>query len=592
MKQTITKLLGGALFVLLFLVFSIPVHAIDIAVDMTTGSWVNDQVKNDAKTGIYFKVEGSTVTTQAVQEGSTFHFQTQRWNDNNHGWVRSVITITVDCPVKIGIGNCHFNGNFNGSISDGVNTKNFTTADNCYNHSTGDNVTYVYFKENGSKTLTITCPTYLPFFSIKSVNPAELPEERTISFDKGEGEGVVPASRTIDAGSIITLPKNRTLFVEGKTLTGWSDGVNTYAPNSSFTMPNANTTLTAVYTTNTVNLSDRTETVTITYDLGGTNENNKYSVAKDATGFMVTQASVNGTTIDVKADILAKGKNFETNNSGWHFIGKDTEVTVPSGKGATFSVFQHNTTSLLLDENSFTIPGNDKDATCTATSSNTTAVIKQGNDDYWRTLTITLQAPQTVNVPITSALYGTYYNGEMALTLPANLQAATIDGEAGGTLTLNYQYSEGDVIPKATPVLLKATAADTYILTEKIGDVTPAPAGNLLYGSDEATTTTGGGAGAKYYALQYGLEAKSDVLGFYWVNADGAAFMSGAHKAWLALPAATPANFFALDDETTGIKAVETSPVYAGKYYDLQGRQVAQPTKGLYIVNGKKVVIK
>ena len=581
---------------LLFLVPK-PALAIDIALNMANGSWITDEVKtaastNSSGTGIYIKVDGSTVTTQPTAEGATFHFVANKYNDSQHGWVWGVITLTVDCPVKIGIGNCQFNTNYNGSVSDGTTTENFTTASNCYHTNTTDNVTYVYFKESGSKTLTITCPSYLPFFSIKTVDPSEIPGERTLTFDKGEGAGYAPAERNIDAGSTITLPQNRTLFVEGKTLTGWSDGVNTYAPNSSFTMPNANTTLTAVYTTNTVNLSDRTGTVTITYDLGGTNENNKYSVAKDATGFMVTQASVNGTTIDVKADILAKGKNFETNNSGWHYIGENTEVTVPSGKGATFSVFQYNTTSLLLDENSFTIPGKNQNATCTATSSNTTAVIKQGNSDYWRTLTITLQAPQTVNVPITSALYGTYYNGEMALTLPANLQAATIDGEAGRTLTLNYQYSEGDVIPKATPVLLKATAEDTYILTEKIGDVTPAPAGNLLYGSDEATTTTGGGAGAKYYALQYGSGTKSDVLGFYWVNADGAAFMSGAHKAWLALPALTLANFFALDDETTGIKAVETSPVYAGKYYDLQGRQVAQPSKGLYIVNGKKVVIK
>ena len=197
----------------------------------------------------------------------------------------------------------------------------------------------------------------------------------------------------------------------------------------------------------------------------------------------------------------------------------------------------------------------------------------------------------TTDVIISDAKYATYYNS-VPVQLPANLQAATIDNEASGTLTLNYRYGEGDVIPGGTPVLLKATAADDYALTYVANDATAAPSGNLLYGSDIATTTTGGGAGAKYYALQYGLEAKSDVLGFYWVNADGAAFTSGAHKAWLALPASTTAHFFSLDGETNGIQAVETSPAYSGKYYDLQGRQVAQPTKGLYIVNGKKVVIK
>lgn len=197
----------------------------------------------------------------------------------------------------------------------------------------------------------------------------------------------------------------------------------------------------------------------------------------------------------------------------------------------------------------------------------------------------------TTSISISAAKYATYYN-TIPVQLPANLQAATIDKETSGTLTLNYRYGEDDVIPGGTPVLLKATTAGDYTLTYATNNTDVSPSGNLLYGSDIETTTTGGGAGAKYYALQYGTGGNADVLGFYWVNASGAAFTSGAHKAWLALPASTPANFFALDDETTGIKAVETSPVYAGKYYDLQGRQVAQPTKGLYIVNGKKVIIK
>ena len=45
---------------------------------------------------------------------------------------------------------------------------------------------------------------------------------------------------------------------------------------------------------------------------------------------------------------------------------------------------------------------------------------------------------------------------------------------------------------------------------------------------------------------------------------------------------------------TTGIKTVESSKlnVESSIIYDLQGRQVTNPTKGLYIVNGRKVVIK
>ena len=49
---------------------------------------------------------------------------------------------------------------------------------------------------------------------------------------------------------------------------------------------------------------------------------------------------------------------------------------------------------------------------------------------------------------------------------------------------------------------------------------------------------------------------------------------------------------FVVDGETTGIEVIDNSQWTIDNVYDLQGRRVDQPTKGLYIVNGKKVVIK
>jgi hypothetical protein len=46
------------------------------------------------------------------------------------------------------------------------------------------------------------------------------------------------------------------------------------------------------------------------------------------------------------------------------------------------------------------------------------------------------------------------------------------------------------------------------------------------------------------------------------------------------------------DGETTAIKAVEAKKVENGVFYNLAGQQVAQPSKGLYIVNGRKVIVK
>ena len=47
------------------------------------------------------------------------------------------------------------------------------------------------------------------------------------------------------------------------------------------------------------------------------------------------------------------------------------------------------------------------------------------------------------------------------------------------------------------------------------------------------------------------------------------------------------------DEETTAISEVKSKKAeVSGDYFDLQGRKVAQPTKGLYIVNGRKVLVK
>ena len=47
------------------------------------------------------------------------------------------------------------------------------------------------------------------------------------------------------------------------------------------------------------------------------------------------------------------------------------------------------------------------------------------------------------------------------------------------------------------------------------------------------------------------------------------------------------------DDETTAVRGIENGELRVeNSYYDLQGRRVVQPTKGLYIVNGKKLIIK
>jgi len=69
-----------------------------------------------------------------------------------------------------------------------------------------------------------------------------------------------------------------------------------------------------------------------------------------------------------------------------------------------------------------------------------------------------------------------------------------------------------------------------------------------------------------------------------------------AFRAYLSLSADVPTTPGARiivdfgDGETTSISAIDAASETTGKCYDLTGRQVAQPSKGVYVVNGKKVI--
>jgi hypothetical protein len=79
-------------------------------------------------------------------------------------------------------------------------------------------------------------------------------------------------------------------------------------------------------------------------------------------------------------------------------------------------------------------------------------------------------------------------------------------------------------------------------------------------------------------------------IGFYKLSESGTI---DANKAYLTYDGKAGTRAFFGLDETTDVNEVRVKMEdERGEYYDLQGRRVAQPTKGLYIMNGKKVFIK
>ncbi|MCR5044941.1 MAG: leucine-rich repeat domain-containing protein, partial [Bacteroidaceae bacterium] len=146
----------------------------------------------------------------------------------------------------------------------------------------------------------------------------------------------------------------------------------------------------------------------------------------------------------------------------------------------------------------------------------------------------------------------------------------------------NIKAGEGVVLNSS-----RQTIVLTYNTTATTGDFT----GNVLKGVDAATTTTVYTAAHAESQVFYTL-ANEGALGFYKYKGTTLA----ANKAFLPLNAAVSASvkgftFSFEDGETTGISDVRSN-MSDGIYYDLQGRRVDQPTKGLYIRNGKKIVVK
>jgi hypothetical protein len=65
-----------------------------------------------------------------------------------------------------------------------------------------------------------------------------------------------------------------------------------------------------------------------------------------------------------------------------------------------------------------------------------------------------------------------------------------------------------------------------------------------------------------------------------------------AYKCYLSTAAGARLSIIFDDNYTTGIETINHETVTGNLYYDLSGRRVATPTKGLYIINGKKVIMK
>ena len=189
----------------------------------------------------------------------------------------------------------------------------------------------------------------------------------------------------------------------------------------------------------------------------------------------------------------------------------------------------------------------------------------------------------TYNTTInTTAKAGTLYL-PYAAAIPSGVKAYTLTYTSGSEVTAT-EITTG-TIPANTPVLLNGEGSTDFNGTGVAIDADGAFASGALTGVLEQ-----GFVPKDSYVLQNG----DSGLGFYKVAADNTIGIK-PFRAYLTATGGGSRVAINFADETTGINAVQGSDVKVNgseAVYNLQGQRVAQPTKGLYIVNGKKVIVK
>ena len=158
----------------------------------------------------------------------------------------------------------------------------------------------------------------------------------------------------------------------------------------------------------------------------------------------------------------------------------------------------------------------------------------------------------------------------------------------GITALTAYTASKDDNVVKFNKVTGKVPANTGLLVKGETANVpvcaSADPVTNLLVGVTAETTMDAG----TVFVLMKG----SKGIGFYKNTNDFTLRANSAYLPAKAVPTTDARAFIALDDETTGIADVRSLKEDAEGMFDLQGRKIAKPTKGLYIVNGKKVVVK
>ncbi len=307
-----------------------------------------------------------------------------------------------------------------------------------------------------------------------------------------------------------------------------------------------------------------------------------------------------GTGLQPSTDDIKEAKTFTAgnitltpeptaNNKYWRWwtdgtlrLYTDTKMTIAAPDGYVITKIEfvgtQNLDAITVSGGDYTAASDKKSATWTG-AEQSIVFTRNGSNPFFTKVTVSY-TESTVSATITDAGYATFSN-ENALDFSANEALKVYTATDNGTsVKLNEVTTKK--VPANTPVVLKGVAGN---YPARIISSADALGANDLCISDGTSAT----AEANIYVL---ANKTSNGVGFYKWAGDGSLSAGKIYLQAKASSTGAPFLGFDADGETTGISSLTPALSQGeGVYYDLSGRRVAQPIKGLYIVNGKKVLV-
>ena len=278
---------------------------------------------------------------------------------------------------------------------------------------------------------------------------------------------------------------------------------------------------------------------------------------------------------------------------GWLWYGHAGSVTVVANEGYTITkcVFSQADKGVLVTVSTAPFEAKFVEAHPFASKPDYVKYLCEGTDLYDGIDGFTkievygyASAPAPVSVTIGATGWATFVS-DAALDFSKSAVKAYI-------VTDHYDYTliktqMTGTVPANTPLLLNAAAGIHNIPV--VASSSTSVEGNKLVAGTGVSVGNGDEEEKERYVLV--AEADGTTAVFRRIGYTSAKVPVG--KAYLEFQGETEARvLYIVPGEATGIDGIETAKAAEGVYYNIAGQRVAQPTKGLYIVNGKKVMVK